>query len=168
MTQTASVPPQALDAITWRVSDPYVMKAIAFLKKRSSSATNAEDLVAWDRDHGRKLFDWNDPHAAEEWRKHRARTFMNHFRAQFENMRVRAIIHIHEDAEADIEKSGYFGIEAIAEHPGMRQQVITDVTRRMRMLAGELKLWKLTPEEQSALFHRLSEVMADVKTSEAA
>lgn len=144
---------------TWRVSAPHVRKALAFIKKRGS--VNAEDLVAWDRDHGRRLFDWDDPHAAEEWRKQQARVFLNRFRAQFEGMRVRAHIHINADAEAGIEESAYYGIEAITEHPGMRAQVIDDITRRMKMLASELRLWKLTPEEQAELFDRLKAEMTE-------
>lgn len=146
---------------TWRVSAPHVRRALAFIKKRGS--VNADDLVAWDRDHGRRLFDWDDPKAAEEWRLHQARVFLCRFRAKFEGMRVRAMIHIHEDPAAGIEESAYFGIEAITQHPGMRAQVIEDLTRRMKMLASELRLWKLTPDEQAALFHRLSEAMAENK-----
>ncbi len=154
MTDTAVAPP----VITWRASAPHVRKALTWLKHHGPA--NADDLVAWDRDHGRRLFDWNDPSAAEEWRLHQARLFLNRFRQVFEGMRVRAFIHIHEDAETGIEQSAYFDIEAITQHPGMRAQVIADITRRMKMLASELKLWKLTPEEQAALFRRLSEAMA--------
>lgn len=154
MTTATAVPP---DQTTWKVSAPHVRKALAFIKKRG--AVNADDLVAWDRDHGRRLFNWDDPAAAEEWRRQQARNFLNHFRTMFEGMRIRAHIHIHEDAEADIQQSAYFGVEAITQHAGMRAQVIDDIQRRMKMLASELKLWKLTPQEQAELFQRLSEAM---------
>ena len=142
---------------TWRVSAPHVRKALAFIKKRGT--VNAEDLVAWDRDHGRRLFDWKDQTAAAEWRLHSARVFLCRFRGIFEGMRVRAMIHVHEDAEAGIDESAYVGIEAITQHPGMRAQVIDDLTRRMKMLASELRLWKLSPQEQADLFQRLAEAM---------
>jgi hypothetical protein len=156
MTDTAVATPD-LAASTWRASAPHVRKALSWIKKRGS--VNADDLVAWDRDHGRRLFDWDDPHAAEDWRRHQALLFLNRFRQMFEGMRVRAFIHIHADESAGIEESAYFGVEAITQHPGMRAQVIDDITRRMRMLASELKLWKLTPAEQAALFSRLADAM---------
>jgi hypothetical protein len=154
---TTATADQPVLATTWRVSAPHVRKALAFIKRKG--AVNAEDLVAWDRDHGRRLFDWDDPKAAEEWRLHQARLFLNRFRQVFEGMRVRAIIHVHKDEGAGIPESAYFGVEAITQHPGMRAQVIDDITRRMKMLASELKMWKLTPEEQAELFQRLSEAM---------
>ena len=160
MNDTAAAPsPEALPASTWRTSAPHVRRALAFIKHRGS--VNAGDLVEWDRTHGRRLFDWSDPEAAAEWRLHQARVFMNRFRQVFEGMRVRAIIHIREDAAAGIDESAYVTVETITQHPSMRAQVIDDITRRMRMLASELRLWKLTPTEQAALFRRLAEAMAD-------
>lgn len=167
MTTAASVPPDDLSASSWRASSPDVRKMLAFIKRRKGRV-NADDLVAWDRDHGRKLFQWDDPTAAKEWRLHQARLFLNRFRSMFEGMRVRAYIHIHEDAEAGIETSEYVNIETITQHPGMRAQVIEDITRRMKMLARELKLWKLNPEEQAALFRRLAEAMTAERADEAA
>jgi hypothetical protein len=140
---------------------------VAFIKRRGGRA-NAADLVAWDRDHGRRLFDWNQQTAADAWRLHQARLFLNRFRAIFEGMRVRAYIHIHEDAEAGIDASEYVNIEAITQHPGMRAQVIEDITRRMKMLARELKLWKLSQDEQAQLFRRLAEAMSERNIDEAA
>jgi hypothetical protein len=153
---TTTADPQT-QTITWKVSTPHVRRALAFIKKRG--AVTAEDLVAWDREHGRRLFDWNDATAAEEWRLHSARIFLNKFRAVFEGMRVRAHIHIHEDAEAGIDESAYYTVEAITKHAGMRAQVIDDITRRMKMLASELKMWKLSAEEQAQLFQRLAEAI---------
>jgi hypothetical protein len=158
-TQPAVAPPSDLAATTWRASAPHVRKALLWVKKRGS--VNAEDLVEWDRTHGQRLFDWNDPQAAQEWRQHQARVFLNRFRRVFEGMRVRAFIHIHEDAEAGIETSEYVNVETITRHPGMRAQVIDDITRRMKMLASELRLWKLTLEEQAELFSRLADAMAE-------
>ena len=149
------------EPITWSASAPHVRKAIAFVKARGS--VTAEELVEWDGAHARRLFDWNDPTAAEHWRTHQARMFLNSFRAMFDKMRVRAFIHVHEDAEAQIEHSGYVTVEAIAGHAGMRAQVIGDIVRRMKMLASELKMWKLTTAEQAVLFDRLSDAINGVE-----
>ncbi len=157
--ETASARSNDSTTTTWRASTPHVRKAIAFIKRKG--AVTAEDLVVWDRDHGRKLFDWNDPQAAAEWRRQQARVFLNSFRKVFEGMRVRAYIHVHEDTEAGIDASEYVTVEAIAKHEGMRAQVIDDIQRRMKMLASELRLWKLTEAEQSALFDRLAEAMSE-------
>lgn len=147
----------AQEPTTWSASAPHVRKAIAFVKRRGS--VTADELVAWDLAHGRRLFQWDDPAAAEAWRLHQARLFLNSFRGYFENMRVRAFIHVREDSDAAIAESGYVTVEAIAAHPGMRAQVIDDITRRMKMLASELRMWRLTSSERAALFARLAEAM---------
>lgn len=153
MTPTAvATPPSVLS--TWRRNTPHVRKALAFIRARG--CVTADELVDWDRRHGRRLFEWDDPAAAEEWRTHQARQFLNSFRATFENKRVRAFIHVREDAEADIPRDAYFTVESIARHDGMRQQVIADVVRRMASLAAELRMWNLTDEEQRVLFARLA------------
>ena len=166
MTTAASAQTDNFASSTWRTSAPHVRKALAFVKRKGS--VTAEELVQWDGSHGRKLFDWDDPAAAEEWRRQQARCFLNRFRRVFEGMRVRAYIHIHEDTDAGIEASEYVNIESITQHPGMRAQVIADITGRMRMLARELKLWKLSHQEQAELFQRLAEAMTEQKTAEAA
>lgn len=150
---------ESLSDSTWRASAPHVRRALAFIKKQGS--VTADDLVAWDSAHGRKLFNWDDPLAAEDWRRHQARLFLNSFRAMFEGMRVRGYIHVRKNAEADIAASGYVDVETITQHPGMRAQVIDDITRRMKMLARELRMWKLTPKERADLFARLAEAMAE-------
>ena len=145
-------------ALTWRASAPHVRKALAFVKRKGS--VTASELVAWDAAHGRRLFDWDNASAAADWRDHQARLFLNRFRQVFEGMRIRAFIHISEDASAGIDASAYVDIETIAAHAGMRAQVIEDIGRRMRMLASELRMWKLSRDEQAALFARLAEAMA--------
>lgn len=146
---------------TWSANTLQVRKAIAFIRSRrkKKQPVNAEDLVAWDLDNGRRLFDWDDETAAAQWRLHQARNFMNQFRGMFEKMRVRAFIHVRKDAEAGIEESSYATVEEIAEHPGMRDQVIADIAKRMRTLASELKMWKLTSSEQAAIFDQLRDAM---------
>ncbi len=159
MTPAAVAQPTDLSSSTWGASAPHVRKALAFINKKKGGV-NAAELVAWDRDHGRRLFNWDNQDAADEWRLHQARVFMNSFRAMVDGMRVRGIIHIRKDDEAGIEESAYVGVEAITQHPGMRAQVIDDITRRMRMLASELRMWKLSQSERDDLFKRLAEEMA--------
>ena len=136
---------------TWAREAPHVRKAIAFIRAKKQGVT-ATELVAWDQAHGRKLFDWNDRTAAVLYREHQARVFLNSFAAIVDKMRVRAFIHVEADDEADIERSAYQRIEAIAVHPGMRRQVIDDLVRRMKTLASELAMWKLSPAEQDEVF----------------
>lgn len=155
MTPTAAEPVP----ITWSARDPYVRKALTFVRRRGR--VTAEELVLWDERNGRRLFDWDDAHAAVDRRRDQAREFMNRFRRQFDGMRVRAFIHIREEEGTDIQKDAYYSIEAIAANPDMRAQVIADVTKRMMRLAGELKMWKLPEHEQLDLFERLREAMND-------
>lgn len=142
---------------SWAVDVPAVRKAIRYIKRRGS--VTPDELVAWDAQNGKRLFDWNDPSAAEEWRRQQARLFLNSFRAQFEGMRVRAFIHVNENEAQQIEHSSYYTVEAIAAHDGMRAQVIADITGRMARLASELAMWRLTEAERNELFERLANMM---------
>lgn len=161
---TAAADPSP-EPTTWSASAPHVRKAIAFVKRKGS--VNADELVEWDLTHGRRLFDWDDPSAATEWRLHQARVFLNSFRGMFEKMRVRAFIHVREDADSNIDQSGYVTVETIAGHAGMRAQVVSDITRRMRMLAAELAMWKLSRDERDDLFARLAEAISGSKSKAA-
>ena len=64
------VAPEHESETTWSPKAPHVRKMIAYVKKRGS--VTAEELVEWDRTHGRLVFDWDDANAAEEWRKQQA------------------------------------------------------------------------------------------------
>lgn len=141
----------------WSVDVPAVRAALKWLKQRGHATT--EEVVAWDLQHGRRLFTWDNEKAGALRRLDEARLFLNRFRAQFEDMRVRAFIHIREDEQHGIEKDEYFTVETISQHPGMRAQVIADIIKRMANLAGELKMWKLTADERRKLFARLEAVM---------
>lgn len=151
------------EALEWRSRSPHVRKALTHIKKRGGIIT-AEELVEWDRTHGRRLFKWDDASAAEQYRLYEARLFLNSFRTMFEKMRVRGFIHIREDSQADIEKDAYVSVETITQHQGMRQQVISDIVRRIEMLASELRMWKLTPQERQQFFERLAKAL-DVKNA---
>lgn len=155
--RTAAVAQSHDASATWSRDTPHVRKALAFIKRRGH--VTAEELVSWDHANGRRLFNWNDPNAADEWRRQQARAFLNSFRATFDKMRVRAFIHVREDEQAGIQRDAYYTVEAIAKHPGMREQIIADVGRRMTSLASELKMWDLNHHEQTALFQRLAEAM---------
>ena len=151
-----SVPAAVPSRITpsrWGTDSLFVRKALKFIKTKG--AVTAEQLVEWDATHGRRLFTWDNADAADSYRIHEARLFLNSFRAKFDGMRVRAFTHVQEDETAGIEKSAYYTVETISKHPGMRAQVVSDITRRMAMLASELKMWKLSDTEREALFERL-------------
>jgi len=141
------------------VNTAHVRKAIAFIRKHKGGVT-ADELVAWDLQNGRRLFEWDDDTAAVQWRLQQARVFLNQFRGMFDKMRVRAFIHVREDADALIERSSYVSVEDIAAHPGMREQVIADIAKRMKTLASELRMWKLSSQEQADLFGQLREALS--------
>lgn len=144
---------------TWSASSPHVRRALKWLRTRKS--VTAEELIDWDRTHGGHLFfgRWSEQQAAHEWYLHQARVFLNSFRGIFEGKRVRAYIHINEDEAEGIAESGYVHVRDIAANRSMREQVIADISRRMRMLASELAMWKLSAKEQKALFAQLEEAM---------
>ena len=137
---------------SWGRNVPAVRKALAFLRRKPRTP---QELVDFDRTHGRRLFEWDDTEAAADWRMHQARLFINAFRSTTDGMRMRAFVHIHEDEEAGVTQSGYVSIEAIARDVSMREQVVSDITRRMATLASELRMWNLSPSEQATLFERL-------------
>ena len=56
---------------TWSASDPHVRKVLTLIKR--GKIKTPEALVAWDRDHGQRLFDWNNESAAE-WARFPTRT----------------------------------------------------------------------------------------------
>lgn len=134
----------------WRFRTPQVRKALLYIKRRGGHVT-ADELVAWDEKQpaAQRLFTWDDDKAAAEYRLTQARWFLNRFRARFDGLRVRAFMHIHKDDDADITDDAYFTVQTISEHPGMRAQVIRDITRRMASLAAELKLWNLSEQERA-------------------
>jgi len=145
--------------LEWRSKSPHVRKALLFIKRKKS--VTADELVEWDREHGKNLFDWNNTSAADDWRHHQARVFLNSFRATFENMRVRGFIHIRKNADAEIDESAYVDVETITQHQGMRAQVVADIMRRIEMLTSELRMWKLTPQERDEFFERLNKALED-------
>lgn len=145
----------------WGSRTPQVRKALRWMKRRGGMC-QVDELVAWDAHQplAQRLFTWDDETAAEKYRLHEARLFLNRFRGVFDNMRVRGIIHIHEDESAGIPESAYVTVEKISQHAGMRAQVVADITKRMTVLASELKMWDLTTQERSELFRKLDEALS--------
>ena len=141
----------------WGTDSLFVRKALEFIMTKG--AVTAEQLVEWDATHGRRLFTWDNAEAADSYRIHEARLFLNSFRAKFDGMRVRAFTHVQEDKDQGIDKSAYYTVEVISKHSGMRAQVVSDITRRMAVLASELKMWKLSEAERADLFRRLREAI---------
>lgn len=159
-TETAKiVPPTEKTVARWGATAPHVKRALAFVRKKG--AVTVEELVEWDRTHGRRLFTWDEAEAARLGRIEEARIFLNRFRAQFEGMRVRAFIHVDADPDRDIEESAYYTVETITKHSGMRAQVIEDISRRIARLASELKMWKLSDQERESLIARWREAIQE-------
>jgi hypothetical protein len=157
----APTPSSETSTAHWRTDLPHVRKALTFVRRTLGAGghVTTDELVEWDRTHGRRLFNWNDSDAAEEWRRTQARLFLNRFRARFEGMRVRAFIHVREDLDQGIEQGAYYAVETIAQHPGMREQVINDITKRMTSLGTELQMWRLSDTEREVIFEKLRAAM---------
>ena len=153
MEATKPIPTQTQKTARWAANNKAVRRALKWI--RSKGHVSLEELVEWDRAHGQELFTWNQARAAEIGRLEEARIFMNRFRSKFDGMRIRAFIRIREDEDAAIEESAYYSVEDIAQHPGMRSQVIADIAKRMAGLASELRMWRLSSDEREELFARL-------------
>ena len=144
----------------WSADLPQVRRALRFIKGRGARGVTAGELRDWDAAHGRKLFNWDDPAAADEYRLVQARMFLNRFRGMFDNMRVRAHIFVRGDAEKGIERGAWRTVEVISSDRNMRAQVVADITKRMESLASELAMWKLAASERTELFKRLEAAMS--------
>ena len=137
---------------TWSRDAAHVKKALAWLKRRRT--VTADALVEWDRQHGQRLFQWNDQEAAEEHRRQQARIFLNVFRQLKDGLRMRAFINFHEDEEAGIEQREYYRVDVIIKNERLRQIVIDDLMRRIEKAAAELKFWKLSEQEREGLVNQ--------------
>lgn len=155
---TAPAPPTSKPKETWEHHAPEVRKALKWVRSRKGKVTT-EELVDWDATHGRHLFTWNDAEAGEHWRKLEARQFFTRFRAMFDGMRVRAFYNL--PTKEDPAQRAYFPVEEIAGDPDLRGAVIGTLTRKLAALASELRMWKLSPDEQADLFERLRVAMGE-------
>lgn len=145
-----------LDQGRWSVSVKHVRAALKFIKAKGAVTT--EQLVEWDNRHGRQLFTWEDEVAGEHWRLHEARLFLNHFRAKFDGLRVRAFINV---PEQDGQERAYYCVQEITKNESLRALVVADITKRMANLAKELRMWKLSEAERTRIILQLEEAMGD-------
>ena len=130
----------------WSPSATAVRKAMRFIRARGN--VTPEKLVQWDETHGKALFNWNDRDAAEKFRVHQARLFLNSFRSVVDGMRVRAFINLPATEETGLTERTYVAVDDISRHAGMRQTVVNDIMKRIRGLTSELKMWKLSDAER--------------------
>lgn len=136
--------------ITWKRTDPYVQACLTWIKRKGGTVT-AEELVAWDFEHQRMLFDWNSETAAEQWRLHSARVFLNSFRGLVNGLRIRAFIHIPANEDTGTERPEYMSTTEISERPTARAWVLQNLRRRIETLASEIKLWIKPAAQRRAL-----------------
>lgn len=155
---TSAAAKQDAAATSWSPKSVHVQRALKYIKAQGGEVL-ASDLVAWDFNHGRHLFNWDNTEAAAEWRNQQARSFLNSFRAMFNGYRVRAFINIPKDEAAGISERKYVSVERVADNKDLRDSVVNSLTRRMENIAAELKMWNLTRREQDRLFTRLRETM---------
>ena len=153
---------------TWSARSPYVQKALKFVKRTAGKGDLPNLLVDWDRRNGRKLLTWDNSAASEQWRVYEARLFLNTFRLVTPKFRVRAYISVPANALSGLEERAYLDVESISESPGLRAAVIQDITRRMKSLAAELRMWKLDEAEQRNLFAELRQAMEPETNNKAA
>jgi len=132
----------------WSLNSDAVQAALRFIRKQGKKGVTAEDLVAWDAKHGKRLFRWNDERAAQDWRIHQARLFLNSFRGIFERMRVRKFMQIPANEDTGLTTAVYLDTQTISEDTKLRGWAIDNLTRKMQSLASELRFWKLTDDER--------------------
>ena len=64
-------PQQAEQPPRWGMESAHVQRALSWIRKQGKVTT--EELVEWDRAHGRRLFTWDDAEAARIGRIEEAR-----------------------------------------------------------------------------------------------
>lgn len=143
------------DAGRWSVEQGYVQAAIAWIVDRKRGVVTTEQLVEWDRVHGRKLFTWDDVEAAREYRLAEARRFLNHFVVQFQGMRARAFYNVPKSDEAGIKKQAYIHVERVTENEVLRDLVLQQLTRRIVVLTKQVKFLEVTPVEAEAVLREV-------------
>lgn len=122
-------------------------------------AVTAEMIVQWDLSHGRRLFTWSNDTAATQYRLHEARLLMNTMRHKINNMRVRSYMAVRVESETGKTKRAYVSSQTVSLNEGLREQVLADLTKRMKSLASELRLWKLTERERQRILDELREAI---------
>lgn len=143
---------------SWSIETPAVRKAVSFIRSRGGTVT-ADELVAWDAKHGRRLFNWNTEAAAADWRLYQARLFLNSFRSVIDGMRLRAYINVPAGEETGREEKAYVALSVISADQRQRAWAIKSIVRRMKVLASELRFFKLEAAERDAVIAELNEAM---------
>jgi hypothetical protein len=160
MTQPATIP----DVGRWSNENPHVQSILAFIRRKRN--VTAPMLIEWDNAHGRHLFTWDDALAAEAYRIHEARMFLNTFRMIRDGLNVRAFINIPgSEGEEEIEDRDrlYHHAEDIAEDASLRAACIADLKKRMTRIGMQLRFWKLEYEEQQQFFVALKKEIFGTK-----
>ena len=154
MNQTAEQLGVAAEAPSWSLKSPAVQRAVNYIEKKGGRVT-AEELVAYDATHGRRLFNWTEALAAHEWRLQQARSFLNSFRSVVDGMRVRGYINIPAMEDTGQERREYVTTDVISTTPQLRKWVIENCTKRAASVLSELKMWRLSEGERRAVLKQL-------------
>lgn len=144
---------------TWNLHADHVQAVLKWIRGHGRRIIKPEALVHWDFKHGQRLFDWNDRDAAEQWRVHQARLFLNSFRGMFDNMRVRFAQRVPANEATGLREGGYLTTEVISADAKLRAWAIGDITRRMKMLASELPFWNLAEQERALILEEMATAM---------
>lgn len=127
-----------------------------------------EGLIEWDRAHEKKLFkklfNWNDPEAAIQWRRIQARNFMEErFAYRMNGFRGRGWYNLQEDAESEgqveLPRADY-PLPIVVDTSSLRQGVIDDIMRRIETQAATLKFLQLSAHEQAAVLARVERALS--------
>jgi len=140
----------------WSLNADHVQACLKYIQQRGAKGVTAEELVKWDAQHGKQLFSWNETKAADAWRVHQARVFLNTFRGVFDRMRVRKFIHVPSNAATGRERDSYMDATIISSDVKLRAWAIADLTKRLARIASELKFWKLSESEREAVLAQLA------------
>jgi hypothetical protein len=148
----------------WNTKDPHELRALAWLKDRwdEKRPIPTEELLEWDRTHGRHLFTWDDAEAGHEYRLQQARNFMGRFQMRLNGFRVRGWYNVREEPigpEHDAPNRAYWPTTAVVDQPSLRAKVIQDVTRRLETQAATLRFLELTEDECELILDRVERAL---------
>lgn len=151
----------------WNSNDPHVKRLLTWLKKRydAKEEVRTEELVEWDRTHGKHVFPWDDEEVARAHRLHLARKFMERFAFRLNGFRVSGWYSVKRDTEegTDEEPSAgraYYPLPAVADDDSLRVKVIADVSKRLESHAATLRFLKLSTGERSDVLKRVDRAMS--------
>jgi len=149
--------PVEIGGRTWAPDALPVRRALAWINKRGGCT--AEELEAWDRQHGGRLFETDAGKGLHEWRVQQARLFLNSFRSVVNGMRIRLYKNVPANEETGLVERRYYTGEEISRTMRLRTWAVNDIVRRMKGLASELKFYKLSDVERENI---LAQVRAEM------